>query len=310
MNVLVTGATGFLGAEIVGCLLRSAGRRVEAWGHTAANVEALRSRFSEGADRLVVRTGDLLDPPRIASSIDVVIHAAAVRPDGMPHARSEFDRLNAKGTQRVIDRATSAGCDRFLYVSSQSVYGDSEPPWTEDSPIDPQTAYAKSKRDGEIRVLGSAIACRGVVRLSRLYGVSPSTRWDELPGRFARSVFRGEPLVMHGDGTQRIDLLHVRDAAEAIVALVDADRLPAPFVFNVGGGGSHSLNEFSEIFARLAPRYGLPKVRVMFQLERRPRGGSHLELCTGLIERTVGWRPRIALDDGVGEYLEALAGER
>ncbi len=310
MNVLVTGATGFLGAEVVGRLLRDAGHHVEAWGHTPANVEALRSRFSECADRLVVRTVDLLDPPPMPSSIDAAIHAAAVRPDGLPHMQAEFDRLNTEGTLRVLGHATCAGCDRFLYVSSQSVYGVSNAPWTEDSPIDPQTAYARSKRDGEVRVLESGIACRGIVRLSKLYGVTLSTRWSELPGRFARAVFNHEPLVIHGDGTQRIDLLHVRDAAEAIVTLVDADHLPESFVFNVGGGTTCSLNEFCEVLVRLAARYGHANVRVTYQPERRPSGGSHFELRTERIEHTVGWRPCVTLDDGVAEYFEALAAER
>jgi len=309
MKALLTGATGYLGTEILAELL-ACGTDVVAWGHDPIRVAALKKRFVKPSSRLLIKRKDLLEPELPMSDIDVIIHAAALRPPTAGKDSRLLDAVNIEGTNRMVQLAERSGCKRIVFISSQSVYGPQGAPWSEDAPLHPETAYAKSKRRGEIRVFESNIPCRGIVRLSRLYGVTPLTRWSELPGRFAQAALRGEPLVIHGNGTQRIDLLHVRDAAEAIVMLVDADHLPESFAFNVGGGTSYSLNEFSEVFVRLAPRYGLPAVRVVYQPERRPSGGSHFELCTGLIERTVGWRPHIALDDGVAEYLEALAAER
>ena len=260
MSVLVTGATGFLGSEIVSELFRRGVPRVEGWGRDLTKVEELRARFSGQRKRLQVRKVDLLDPPSVSPAIDAVIHAAALRPDGRPHSQAEFDRLNVVGTQQLIDQAVHAGVKRFLYISTQAVYGVSGAPWTEGSLGNPETPYARSKWEGETRVLDSSIACRGIVRLSRLYGVTSCTRWDELPGRFARRVFDGAPLSIHGDGTQRIDLLHVRDAARAIAELAFAEGLPDSFAFNVGSGRSCSLNELAGIYARSAPRYGFPPV--------------------------------------------------
>ena len=306
MSILVTGATGFLGAEIVAELLRRGVACIEGWGRDMAKVEELRIRFSGPRDRLQVRRVELLDAPSVPPAIDVVIHAAALRPDGRPHSQAEFDRLNVAATQQLIDRAARAGAKRFLYVSTQSVYGVSGAPWTEDSPVHPETPYAKSKWEAETRVLDSSVASRGIARLSRLYGVTPCTRWNELPGRFVRRVFDGAPLSIHGDGTQRIDLLHVRDAARAIAELALAERLPDSFVFNVGSGRSYSLNELADVYARLAPRYGYSPVCVTYDRNCLPSGGAYFELCTAAIEEALGWQARVPLEEGIAEYFDAL----
>jgi nucleoside-diphosphate-sugar epimerase len=307
LSVLVTGATGFLGAEVVAELLRRTELPIVAWGRDPPRIEALQERFAGQETRLAIEARGLLDPGPLRGDIDTIVHAAAARPPVAGGDSAAFRWVNVEGTQHVVRLAEEVGCRRIVYVSTQAVYGREGAPWPEDAPPQPETAYAKSKLDGEAVVLRAEGIDGKILRLSRLYGVTPFVRWDELPGRFAQAVCRGEPLTVHGTGEQRLDFLHVRDAARCVAALVTEWDRVEPAILNLGAGSSVSLNALADLFRELAPTYGFPPVTVR-RVPDHPQGGmQHLELDTSRVRRHLGWLPSIGLRDGLSEYLARLA---
>ena len=307
MKVLLTGATGYLGAEILAELLERENITVLAWGRDRQRLEILRRRFASASSRVTLRVQDLLEPFAEMAGPDAVIHTAALRPPAAVGNTEAMRRTNLEGTRRVARLASQAGCRRFCYLSSQSVYGTEGAPWTESGVLRPETSYACSKRDGEheiVRMLPKGGVL--ILRLSRLYGVSPFVRWSELPGRFAQAVCRGEPLSIHGSGDQRFDLIHIRDAAAAVVhATLDTDGME-PRVFNVGGGKSISLNELSEALGVLAQDYGLPTVAVRRIPDHPKSAMRHLELDISKIAQELDWHPRTDVLEGLRGYIAAL----
>jgi len=307
LSVLVTGATGFLGAEIVAELLRRTELPIVAWGRDPRRIEALQERLASYEACLAIEVRGLLDPEPLRGDIDTIVHAAAVRSPVAEGDPAAFTRVNVKGTQHVVRLAEESGCRRILYVSTQAVYGREGAPWSEDAPLRPETAYAKSKLEGEAVVLRAEGIDGKILRLSRLYGVTPFVPWDELPGRFAQAVCRGEPLTIYGTGEQRFDLLHVRDAARCVAAMVTEWDRVEPAILNLGGGSSVSLNAVVDLFRELAVTYGFPPVAVRRVPDPSQDGMQHLELDTSRIQRHLGWSPSIGLREGLSEYLIRLA---
>ncbi len=307
MIAFVTGATGYLGAEIVAELLRIERTRVLAVGRNESRLQQLSERFREHAGRLDVETADLLSLPEIPTSTDVVIHAAAIRMPESPGEIVRMRRVNVEGTRRLLQLTAACGRLRFVYASTQSVYGWTGAPWNEDSPCCPQTEYAATKVEGERLTAGFSDRLGvSIVRLARLYGITPFTRWSELPGLFARRVVAGEPLKIRGSGESRLDFLHVTDAARLFVRLAVLEQPKSSAVFNAGSGGSVSVNRLAETFRNLAASRGLPAVRFARHPEVVHEGPQHLEMEIAKVKEEVGWIPQVSLEQGLSGYLDAL----
>jgi len=311
MTICVTGATGFFGAEIVRELLRLEGCSVVALGRNEARIEQLQSSFDVQPGRLGFEVADIVELEAVPRGTSVIVHAAAERPPAAGSDITGMARVNVEGTRRLLDLGVQAGCERFLYVSTQAVYGRTGAPWSEDAPCAPETPYASTKYEGERAALEYAESLQiTIVRPSRLYGVTPFTRWSELPGLFARRVVDGEPLPIFGSGEQRYDLLHVSDAACLIARAIQADSTESGRVFNVGGGGSISVNEMAETTRRLAAARGLPPVRLDRYPDRGSRSPEHLELDISRAKRELNWAPRVTVEEGFAEYIDVLMRDR
>ena len=303
MKVLLTGATGYLGSEILAELVKQDGAFTVAWGRSPERLEALRRRFCADSSSARLEACDLSDAAILSVRPDVIVHAAALRPPG--HSPAEMHRVNAEATRWIARLAERSGCQRLCYVSSQSVYGSLGAPWTEMSPLRPETAYAKSKLMGEREASRANIASVVILRMSRLYGVTPFVRWSEVLGQFAKAVVEARPLTIHGTGEQRFDLVHVRDAATAVAQVAVHPLLKGVHTFNLGGGESVCVNRLGEILSRLASELGLPPVTIQRTLANR-ESLRHLELDIARIRRELGWGPAIAIEEGMREYVTCL----
>jgi nucleoside-diphosphate-sugar epimerase len=212
-EVLVTGATGFVGAHVMEAFQGSA-TRVRAVVRPTSDTTQLRAL---GVDVRVAALTDVAALRAAATGADVIVHLAA-----LTHARTEVElqRVNAGGTAAVADAAVQAGVGRVVYLSSLAAAGASagRPVAPDDEPR-PLTAYGRSKLAGEVELRKRATSFEAVIlRAPAVYG--PRDR--ELL-RFFRLARIG--LLPIPSGPDRpLQLVHVKDLARGIVAAATASH--------------------------------------------------------------------------------------
>lgn len=206
MNVLVTGATGFVGGHVVEALL-AAGTRVTALIRSPAKAAAMERQ----GVRLVL--GDLHDHEalrRACEGQDVVHHVA-----GAVAAANEQAYLTANrdGTANLLRAAGATGNPRFVLMSSAAATGPSRPgrPRTADEPPAPVTAYGRSKLAGEDAVRASSLPWV-ILRPPTVYGPADHDNFIKL-FRIARLGV----APVFGDGSQELSVVYAPDLAQAAV---------------------------------------------------------------------------------------------
>jgi nucleoside-diphosphate-sugar epimerase len=222
-RVLITGHRGYVGSVMVP-LFQGA-------GHDVVGIDA---DFYEGCDLTPIPAVKSIkrDIRDIAvddlRGFDAVVHLAALSNDPIGNLNTEWtDSINFHGTRQLAERAREAGVSRFLFASSCIMYGMSEGGIVdEESPLNPQTDYARSKVDAE-RAL-SALATDGfspiLLRNGTMYGVSPRMRFDTVLNSLSGWAVTTGTITVMGDGKPWRPVVHVRDVGRAFLAALDAPR--------------------------------------------------------------------------------------
>lgn len=215
--VLITGANGFLGRRCVEQFAK-AGRDVVAVWHTNDRHLGQAALSNVRYERCDLTDAEAVRSLFAKAPVESVLHAAAVLPDGEPGYLSRAALSNVVATASIAEAAVEAGCTRFAYCSSISVYDGLTPVdggWTEDVSIRPASAYAWSKYAGEECVrLSCAVAPLRAVAL-RLAGIHGSGRNGGCIFHMMRAAVRGEPLLVN-NADQPFQFLFVDDAAAMI----------------------------------------------------------------------------------------------
>jgi nucleoside-diphosphate-sugar epimerase len=304
-RVLVSGASGYIGANLVAHLLALPGvEEVRAAVRDRAAGARLAALFG-GSERLRIVYGELPASPWPLEGVDLVIHAAALRPAADP---AHLFLVNVEGTRQLLAAMRRAGVGRLIYLSSQAVYGLGRPlPWSEALPARPETPYALSKWMAELLCLDGISAPAGatVLRLSRAYGLGHHLRWQEMPHKFARLAAAGQPLPLHDGGRDRLDLVHVRDLAEAVARACHCP-LPGgrPAVVNVGGGQPLSVARLAELCQAAAGDCGLARPEIE-QIAAGPQPPRAFGLDIGRARTCLGWAPAVDPRAAFVELIEA-----
>ena len=239
-NILITGATGFVGSWLVETFLL-ANRELNLGARLYAltrNPETLRSADSS----LEILTGDVKSFRFPSVPLHHLIHAAV-----------EHGTTNLPGTQHVLEFARAHGDPRILFTSSGAVYG--EQPHTlshipEDFPGTPASnnIYAKGKRESEQLLLASGLN----VVIARLFAfVGPNLPLDKnfAVGNFVRDALIGGPIRIEGDGTPFRSYLYAADLAIWLWTML-TDGAPGR-TYNVGGDQPLSILELAQTVARV-----------------------------------------------------------
>jgi nucleoside-diphosphate-sugar epimerase len=147
-------------------------------------------------------------------------------------------RVNFEGTMHLARIAKKAGVRSFLFAGSCSVYGKrGDAALTERDPVDPQTAYARSKVDAERALLSLASRDFSVVLLrnATAYGESPNLRLDLVVNNLAAHAYTEGRILIKSDGTPWRPVIHVEDMARALIAFLESEtgRFSGE-IFNVG----------------------------------------------------------------------------
>jgi nucleoside-diphosphate-sugar epimerase len=301
-SVVITGGTGYVGRAVIDALLGDPG------------VERLHVLVRPGAEldgwpreRVSPFLSDLLSDDLRLPEADAILHVAASRAgaNGGNHTPGLFE-TNVEGTVRLARAAEAAGIPRFVFASSQAVYGTArEPLWPESMPPRPESDYAVTKALGEAALRAFTDLEVIALRIGRTYGSAPKMRWAELPHKFALQTVRGEVIEIDGDGQQRMDLVHVADAAAALVAAAGAPAAPGLVALNIGGGAPISVGRLAEILSTANVRAGGRPAEIRGRGDSsdgpRPSFGMHITRARALL----GWSPRVTPERAADDLIAA-----
>src|SRR3984893_9841059 len=256
MRICVTGTEGYLGSLLAPELMR---RGHEVIGlDTGYYKERALYRSGDPTPRTIVK--DLRDLEGAdLQGCGAVVHMAELSNDPAgqlaPHITYE---INHKGSVRLAELARKAGAKRFVYMSSCSVYGVSGGDYvTEESPVNPQTAYGicKTLVERDLQPLANANFAPTYMRNATAYGASPRMRFDIVLNNLAGLAWTAKEIKMTSDGTPWRPIVHGLDIACAIIAVLQA---PAEAihneVFNVGDTSqNYRVREIAEVVGEVFP---------------------------------------------------------
>ncbi|HEX6958879.1 MAG TPA: SDR family oxidoreductase [Ferrovibrio sp.] len=256
-KILLTGADGYIGNVMAPRLVE------EGFDVTGLDIGLYRAGwlFHDGRDRPRMLTRDIRSvKPGDLQGYDAIVHLAELSNDPLCENDPGLTyRINHEASVALAEAAKAAGVRRFVYASSCSVYGAAGDanPRTEESPPDPQTAYARCKVLVERDL--SALADDGFsptfLRLATAFGASPRMRFDIVLNNLAGLAWTTGRIAMTSDGTPWRPLVHISDIASAFIAALRAPRqLVHKQIFNVGvDGNNYRIREIAETAAKVFP---------------------------------------------------------
>lgn len=307
MKTLVTGAAGFIGSNVVDRLL-AGGHDVVGYDNFSTGQERFLAE-AHRSERFCMIHGDVLDLSRLSAAMsgcEVVYHFAAnadVR-FGLDHPKKDLEQ-NTIATFNVLEAMRATGVKRMAFSSTGSIYGESEKhPTPEDAPFPIQTSlYGASKLAGEglIEAYCAGYGFEGYIfRFVSILGerYSHGHVFD-----FYRSL-RENPTELRvlGDGKQRKSYLYIHDCIDAILL---AMQRPAGRVhlYNLG---TDEYCEVNQSIGWITEHLGLSPHLSYSGGTRGWVGDSPFIFldCTKI--RSLGWKPKVSIRDGVIRTLEYL----
>jgi UDP-glucose 4-epimerase len=300
MRCLVTGGLGFIGHRLCRALL-VAGHPVRVLDNQQASCVAPEALAGEGAEVVAGDVTRLDDCRRAAAGVDVIVHLAAQTNIQVSLRDPAHDlAVNAGGTLTLLDAARAERVSRFVFASTNAVFGPQSPPLHEDLVPRPISPYGISKLAGEGYCRAYHEQC-GIkttsLRFANVYGPGSDLKSSAV-ATMMRAVLEGRALEIHGDGAQTRDFTHVDDIVQAIVLALGAEG--AGEVFAIGTGVETSVARLVETLTDVVRSDGGPEIRV----EQRPARGGDVRRNYSSIARAqamLGYRPRVELKAGVAE---------
>jgi nucleoside-diphosphate-sugar epimerase len=299
-RVLVTGGSGFVGANLV--------RRLKGEGHDVRLL--LKPRYNpwrlEGIDPSMIDLVDLADADAVATTVraarpEWVFHLAAYGAYSSQQSWSAMLASNITGTVNLVDACVDVGIESFINTGSSSEYGLKDHAPGESEVLEPNSNYAVTKAAATL-YCGFMARSRGVpIRTLRLYSVYGP--WEE-PTRLIPTLLlaglrhRLPPLA---DPRLARDFIFVDDVCDAFLSVISNTASAPDAVFNVGTGIQSTLEQVVDLSRRL------------LGIEQEPRWGSmpnrSWDTTTWVADNRklvdqVGWRPRHSLEAGLRSTID------
>ena len=318
MGVLVTGAHGFVGLNVVRTLAES-GVRVFALGRREP--DAWVRRFLAGVeDQVDHRIADLTQPGQLARAlthhdVNAVVHAAVVTattPEVEREQAAWIVAVNTAGTVEALELAVAKGARRFVYVSSPSALGTILP---EGGPVDehvvprPESIYGITKlaseglthRYGQMHDLSTVS-----VRIAQPYGPgerpTPSRLRTSPIYEWLRDASRGLRLPTGPLGRAR-DWTYIDETARGIATLAVAEELPHD-LYHLSYGQAVTVGEVIELLRGRYPQLTIDEQPAPGTLNPNIAGPNRPPLDSTRFAADFGWSPQVTIEEGMRAYLD------
>ncbi len=257
MKILVTGNMGYIGTVLVEMLSQQS---YEVIGYDTDYYK--NCNLSEYTCRAKQITKDIRNISiEDLEGIDAVIHLAGLSNDPLGELAPKLtDLINYKASVKLANLANKAGVKRFIYSSSQSMYGISDTDSEldeDDSEKNPITSYARAKwlAENDLKKLSNDNFVTVCMRPSTVFGVSPRLRCDIVFNNLVACAYTTGKIEIKSDGTPWRPVVHVRDVSNAFIAALEApSNLVAGQSFNVGiPNGNYTVRDLAEAAQRAVP---------------------------------------------------------
>lgn len=304
-RILVTGAAGFIGSNIV---LKLLSYDCKVWGlDNLSNGRMVNLKNCLNKPNFTFLKGDIRDIEFLRNNfkdLDIIFHEAAL--GSVPRSVEDpisTNEVNVKGTLNLLMLARDLDVERFIYASSSSVYGEREIlPKREDMPLEPISPYAVSKLAAEnymssfFRMYGLKTAS---LRYFNVYGPHQiASPYSGVIAIFISRTLQNQPLIIFGDGKQTRDFTFVQDVVNANILAVKKDNAIGQ-VFNLGSGIQTSILDLAHKVLELCDKSDL---EIQFQPLRAGdvlHSFADIERAKTLLEYT----PQFDLNKGIIETI-------
>ena len=306
MRHLLAGGGGFVGSHLAELLL-ARGDEVVVVDNFATGRRSNVAHL-DGDERFTLIEHDITRPlPDFDTTFDAVLDLASpASPADFATMPLEILAVGSTGTKNLLDLAVAHHA-RFFLASTSEVYGDPlvhpqpESYWGNVSSIGPRSCYDEAKRFSEAITMAYHRVHGLDVRIARIFNTyGERMRPDD--GRVVNTLvvqaLRGEPITLHGDGSQTRSFCHVADEIVGMTAVLDG-HLTGPV--NVGNPDEFTIRQLAELVVELT---GSPSEIITVPLPPE-REGDPLQRCPdiSLITGVYGWKPAISLDDGLTRMI-------
>lgn len=310
MKILVTGNMGYVGPVVVRQLRQSypqatlIGLDTGYFAHCLTNADLLPEcrvdvQYFADVRRL---------PLTVLDGVDAIVHLAAISNDPIGNLFEEVTLdINYRASVRLANQAKQRGVKAFIFAASCSMYGFADDsPRKETSPLNPLTAYAKSKvyTEQELQKLADEIFTVTSLRFSTACGMSERLRLDLVVNDFVACAISSRNITILSDGTPWRPLIHLKDMARAIDWAIKRDRVNGgDFVaVNVGSSAwNYQVKDLAEAVAEV-----IPGVTISINKDAQPDKRSY-KVDFNLFEQLApGFQPQVDLITAIRELKDGL----
>ena len=300
MTILITGNLGYIGS-VLGEYLLSKGFKV-----TGLDSGFFQKNTIDECVDIETNLKDIRDIiPTDLIGVTSIVHLAALSNDPL----GEFDRsltfeINYKATVNLAKMAKVSGVEKFIFISSQSIYGyaDTNKELDEDNSVkNPQTAYAESKwlAEKEIFLLEGPKFKVVALRPSTVFGWSPRLRTDIVFNNLLTTGYFNKEISVHSDGLPWRPVIHIKDVCKAIKLVLESNLSGESLNLGVIGG-NFQVSELASVASK-----SLNDIPVIYNTENITDSRSY-KVDFRKASKLLGFQAETTLDAGAKEIIKKL----
>ena len=303
MKIIVTGGAGFVGSHVVELLIKNKHFPIIVdnlhsgkYNHVKKFVDSGKAQFF----KIDIRNmKNLMKLPKASAVIHLAAIASVLESIDNP---SYVNDVNVAGTLNMLEFCRMKKIKKFIFTSSAAIFGMYDKKSSEITKTIPNTVYASSKLTGEqyckiySDLFGMNIVC---LRPFNIYGPRQNDSYAGVISKFMDRLSSNYPPIIHGDGKQTRDFIHVDDIAKAFLLSLKYNKKKFD-VFNLATGKSTSINQLADLFLKTSNK---SKLKPIYK-KHIPGVVKYNSTNNQKIKKLLKFSPSIKLEDGIPRLWE------